>query len=116
MKSLLVAASIAVLTLLSFFRFPGHTWLEQDTQIYAPILEHHYLVRPAHGRHTVRDDHSRSSGDIVPYAGQYPLFGVRIDVRQRVIEDQDRRLPGESAIRPARQPWCPSREGVVVGR
>jgi len=23
-----------------FFQFPGHTWLQQDTQIYAPILEH----------------------------------------------------------------------------
>src|SRR4029078_2168875 len=22
------------------FQFPGHTWLQQDTQIYAPILEH----------------------------------------------------------------------------
>src|SRR5580765_4951790 len=35
----LAAASLA-LALLSFFQFPGHTWLQQDTQIYAPILEH----------------------------------------------------------------------------
>src|SRR5581483_2784947 len=35
----LAAASLA-LALLSFFQFPGHTWLQQDTQIYVPILEH----------------------------------------------------------------------------
>ena len=23
-----------------FFQFPGHTWLQQDTQIYLPLLEH----------------------------------------------------------------------------
>src|SRR5439155_2374840 len=34
-----VAASVA-LALLTFFGFPGHTWLQQDTQIYAGILEH----------------------------------------------------------------------------
>src|SRR3954469_4292412 len=28
------------LALLTYFQFPGHTWLQQDTQIYAPILEH----------------------------------------------------------------------------
>src|SRR5437868_12189225 len=32
--------AIAALALLTFFQFPGHTWLQQDTQIYAPILEH----------------------------------------------------------------------------
>jgi hypothetical protein len=37
-----VAAGVAIigLALLTFFQFPGHTWLQQDTQIYAPILEH----------------------------------------------------------------------------
>ncbi|HWQ52304.1 MAG TPA: DUF6798 domain-containing protein [Bryobacteraceae bacterium] len=40
MKQLAVAAGIAVLTLVGFFQFPGHTWVQQDTQIYAPILEH----------------------------------------------------------------------------
>jgi hypothetical protein len=32
--------AIAALALLTFFQFPGHTWLQQDTQIYAPVLEH----------------------------------------------------------------------------
>lgn len=33
-------AVIGALALLTFFGFPGHTWLQQDTQIYAAILEH----------------------------------------------------------------------------
>jgi hypothetical protein len=24
----------------TFLQFPGHTWLQQDSQIYVPILEH----------------------------------------------------------------------------
>ena len=28
------------MTLLTYFEFPGHTYLQQDTQIYVPILEH----------------------------------------------------------------------------
>jgi uncharacterized membrane protein len=35
-----VAAALVLLTLLGFFQFPGHTFLQQDTQIYMPILEH----------------------------------------------------------------------------
>ena len=31
---------VAALTLLSYFQFPGHTYLQADTQIYIPILEH----------------------------------------------------------------------------
>ena len=40
MKNVLVAAAIGILTLLTWLQFPGHTWLQQDSQIYAPILEH----------------------------------------------------------------------------
>jgi len=32
--------AICGLALLTFFQFPGHTWLQQDTQIYTPILQH----------------------------------------------------------------------------
>jgi len=35
-----VAAAICVLTLLNYYQFPGHTYLQADTQIYVPILEH----------------------------------------------------------------------------
>jgi len=34
------ALAITALALLTFVQFPGHTWLQQDTQIYAPVLEH----------------------------------------------------------------------------
>ncbi len=36
------AAAIGALALLTYFQFPGHTWLQQDSQIYAPILEHRF--------------------------------------------------------------------------
>jgi hypothetical protein len=37
-----LAAGVVVcgLALLTYFQFPGHTWLQQDTQIYEPILQH----------------------------------------------------------------------------
>jgi hypothetical protein len=38
-RSLLIALVLALLTLLGFFVFPGHTWLQSDTQIYVPMLE-----------------------------------------------------------------------------
>jgi hypothetical protein len=40
MKGLAIAVSAVALALLTFFQFPGHTWLQQDSQIYAPVLEH----------------------------------------------------------------------------
>jgi hypothetical protein len=40
MKPGFVAAAVVAIALLTFFQFPGHTWLQQDSQIYAPILEH----------------------------------------------------------------------------
>src|SRR6266849_4064374 len=39
-KGLAVSAAICALTLLSYYQFPGHTYLQADTQIYIPILEH----------------------------------------------------------------------------
>jgi len=40
MKRLGVAAISLALALLTYFQFPGHTWLQQDSQIYVPVLEH----------------------------------------------------------------------------
>jgi hypothetical protein len=37
---LAVCAGVAALTLLSYFQFPGHTFLGSDTQIYIPMLQH----------------------------------------------------------------------------
>src|ERR1700722_9588681 len=39
-RKIAVAAAICALTLLNFFQFPGHTYLQADSQIYIPILEH----------------------------------------------------------------------------
>jgi hypothetical protein len=39
MKTLLWGASIVLITLLGFSLFPGHTYLQSDTQIYIPMLE-----------------------------------------------------------------------------
>lgn len=39
MGKLYLGLAIAALTALSFFCFPGHTYLQSDTQIYLPILE-----------------------------------------------------------------------------
>ena len=40
MRPLATAGVCLALALLTFFLFPGHSWLLQDSQIYAPILEH----------------------------------------------------------------------------
>lgn len=40
MNRLAIGAVIVLYTLLSQFQFPGHTYLQQDSQIYVPILEH----------------------------------------------------------------------------
>src|SRR5256885_16355324 len=40
MKRFVVGSAILGITLLNFFQFPGRTWLQSDTQIYMPILEH----------------------------------------------------------------------------
>src|SRR5579864_5535487 len=40
MKRAWTGAAILAISLIHFFQFPGHTWLQSDTQIYAPILEH----------------------------------------------------------------------------
>jgi len=37
---LAIGAAIIALTFLSYFEFPGHTYLGSDTQIYVPMLEH----------------------------------------------------------------------------
>jgi len=39
MNQRVVWGAVAALALLTFFQFPGHTYLQQDSQIYLPILE-----------------------------------------------------------------------------
>jgi hypothetical protein len=60
-----IGAAILALTLLSYFQFPGHTYLGSDTQIYVPMMEHiwdpsaltHDLVAPKpHLSYTLYDE------------------------------------------------------------
>ncbi|MBC8167476.1 MAG: hypothetical protein H7Y20_16600, partial [Bryobacteraceae bacterium] len=44
-RPVLIATALATLTAIGFLWFPGHTFLQSDTQIYIPILEH--IVNPA---------------------------------------------------------------------
>src|ERR1035438_7907429 len=44
-----VACGLAALTLAGFFVFPGHTYLQSDTQIYVPMMEH--IADPATFQH-----------------------------------------------------------------
>ena len=39
-ERLIVLFALALLTLVNWQYFPGHTWLQSDTQIYVPIFEH----------------------------------------------------------------------------
>ena len=65
MRPYAIALSSIALALLSYFEFPGHTWLQQDTQIYVPILEHlrdpsvlrnDILVQHPHVAYTLYDE------------------------------------------------------------
>ena len=69
MKPPAVAAVCLGLAFISYFRFPGHTWLQQDTQIYVPILEHQrdsavlrndLLVQQPHVAFTLYDEVTRA--------------------------------------------------------
>ncbi len=69
MKTPAVAAVCLSLALLTFFRYPGHTWLQQDTQIYVPIMEHQsdpsalrndLLVQEPHVAFTLYDEITRT--------------------------------------------------------
>ena len=60
-------AFCVALALVTFYYFPGHTWLQQDSQIYAPILEHQrdasvlrndILVQHPHVAYTLYDENA----------------------------------------------------------
>jgi len=56
MRPFAIGAASVALALLTFLQFPGHTWLQQDTQIYVPILEH--LRDPSVLRNDILVQHS----------------------------------------------------------
>jgi hypothetical protein len=65
MTRIKVAAAALALALATFFLFPGHTWLQQDSQIWTPMLEHlrdpavlrnDFLVQQPHVGYTLYDE------------------------------------------------------------
>ena len=69
MKPLTIAGACLALSLLTYFQFPGHSWLQQDSQIYAPILEHlrdpsvlrnEILAEQPHVAYTLYDETARA--------------------------------------------------------
>jgi hypothetical protein len=68
MNRLATAAFCLALAVATFYQFPGHTWLAQDTQIYVPILEHlrdpavlrnDMLAQQPHVAYTLYDETAR---------------------------------------------------------
>lgn len=90
MKNLAVAAGILALTALTWFEFPGHTWLQQDTQIYVPILEHlrdpavlrrDILVERPHVSFTLYDETARALSRVTGLGFREVLEGEQIITR-----------------------------------
>jgi hypothetical protein len=61
----LIAVSIVALTLVGYFQFPGHTYLQSDSQIYVPMLERFwdpgvlgrdFMVQRPHMAFTIYDE------------------------------------------------------------
>jgi len=90
MKNLAVAAGILAITALTWFEFPGHTWLQQDTQIYVPILEHlrdpavlrrDMLVARPHVSFTLYDETARGLARATGLGFREVLEGEQIATR-----------------------------------
>jgi hypothetical protein len=90
MKNLAVAAGILAIAALTWVRFPGHTWLQQDTQIYVAILEHlrdpavlrrDMLVERPHVSFTLYDETARGLARITGLDFREVLEGEQIVTR-----------------------------------
>jgi len=90
MKDLAVAAGILAIAALSWLEYPGHTWLQQDTQIYAPILEHlrdpavlrrDMLVERPHVSFTLYDETARGLARISGLGFREVLEGEQLVTR-----------------------------------
>jgi hypothetical protein len=85
-----IGAAIVALTLLTFFQFPGHTWLQSDTQIYGPILEHmrdpsvlgkDILVERPHVAFTIYDEITVAWARVTGLSIERVLAGEQIVLR-----------------------------------
>jgi hypothetical protein len=90
MKPLWLAAAILGITLVNFFQFPGHAWLQQDTQIYVPILDHLWdpaalqkdiIAEHPHVAFTLYDETAIALRRVTGLDFQYVLQGVQFLTR-----------------------------------
>jgi hypothetical protein len=61
----------------------------------APVLDDDYLVRAPNGRQPVRDDDRRPAVEQPVERGLDQDLGRTIDVRRRLVEDEDARIGQE---------------------
>ena len=78
----LVLLAVLLLTVLGFFVFPGSTYLQQDTQIWAPMMEHlrdntvldrDMLARRPHLAYTIYDEATLLVSRLTGLPLEYPL-------------------------------------------
>ncbi|MGA3039573.1 MAG: DUF6798 domain-containing protein [Bryobacteraceae bacterium] len=90
MKNAALAAGILAIAALTWIQFPGHTWLQQDTQIYVPILEHlrdpavlgrDILVERPHVSFTLYDETARGLARVTGLGFRDVLEGLQIVTR-----------------------------------
>ncbi|HXM42482.1 MAG TPA: hypothetical protein VN924_14610 [Bryobacteraceae bacterium] len=90
MKNLAPLAGILAITALTWFQLPGHTWLQQDTQIYVPILEHlrdpavlgrDMLATRPHVSFTLYDETARALAHVTGLGFREVLEGLQIVTR-----------------------------------
>jgi hypothetical protein len=90
MKNIAVSAGILAIAALTWVQYPGHTWLQQDTQIYVPILEHlrdpavlrrDILVQHPHVSFTLYDEMARGLAHITGGGFREVLEGQQIVTR-----------------------------------
>src|SRR5262249_44573525 len=90
MKRLATASLCLAFAFLTFFQFPGHTWLQQDTQIYAPILENlrdpslfrnEIIVEQPHVAWSLYDESARALRAVAGLGFREVLAGQQIVTR-----------------------------------
>jgi hypothetical protein len=85
---LVVAAAVILLTALTYFIFPGHTYLQQDTQIYLPMLQR--LEDPSLFRHDLLASH--------PHMAWTMYDEVAVFIRRATGADYSRVLTGQQLV------------------
>ncbi|HEV2448469.1 MAG TPA: hypothetical protein VGS58_21200, partial [Candidatus Sulfopaludibacter sp.] len=86
MKPVAAAAGCLALSLLTFFQFPGHTWLQQDSQIYVPVLENR--VDPMALRNDILVQHPNVAYTLWDETALALHAATRLDFREALALEQ----------------------------